>query len=108
MECRFAGYGYHKYYKHLVLNKIDNAFNEGDPALNLASASHDDPQEPWYESSNHSAAAAAEGNCSMCFVPYLSHPLHVLVHVFSKRHAPSLEGIGRAHDPAPLRCECVG
>ncbi|KAI5804482.1 hypothetical protein EDC01DRAFT_422715 [Geopyxis carbonaria] len=42
-----AGYAYHKYYKHLVLHKIDGAFNEGDPALSLASASRDDPKEPW-------------------------------------------------------------
>ncbi|KAL0634173.1 hypothetical protein Q9L58_006911 [Maublancomyces gigas] len=40
-----AGFGYHKYYKHLVLQKINNAFNSGDPALNLATASL---EEPWY------------------------------------------------------------
>jgi hypothetical protein len=30
-----AGYGYHKYYKWLVLKKIQNAFMPGDPALDL-------------------------------------------------------------------------
>ncbi|KAI5298165.1 hypothetical protein KEM55_003734 [Ascosphaera atra] len=30
-----AGYGYHKYYKHIVLKKLDNAFNPGDPVLDL-------------------------------------------------------------------------
>ncbi|KAL6713400.1 hypothetical protein ACLMJK_008865 [Lecanora helva] len=31
-----AGYGYHKYYKYLVLQKMENAFNPGDPVLELA------------------------------------------------------------------------
>ncbi|KAL8714173.1 MAG: hypothetical protein Q9220_001902 [cf. Caloplaca sp. 1 TL-2023] len=31
-----AGYGYHRYYKHLVLQKVENAFKPGDPALELA------------------------------------------------------------------------
>ncbi|KAI5290989.1 hypothetical protein KEM54_006776 [Ascosphaera aggregata] len=30
-----AGYSYHKYYKHLVLQKLDTAFNPGDPVLDL-------------------------------------------------------------------------
>lgn len=30
-----------------MLQKIDNAFNQGDPALNLARAGHNDP---WYNS----------------------------------------------------------
>ncbi|KAI9785188.1 MAG: hypothetical protein M1839_000826 [Geoglossum umbratile] len=33
---RLAGYGYHKYYKHLVLQKIEDAFKAGDPILDLA------------------------------------------------------------------------
>ncbi|EWC44028.1 hypothetical protein DRE_01380 [Drechslerella stenobrocha 248] len=33
-----AGYGYHKYYKHLVLQKMHNAFEPGDPVLELATA----------------------------------------------------------------------
>ena len=33
---RFAGYGYHKYYKYLVLQKMENAFAPGDPVLELA------------------------------------------------------------------------
>ena len=31
-----AGYGYHKYYKHLVLSKMEKAFQPGDPMLDLA------------------------------------------------------------------------
>lgn len=31
-----AGYSYHRYYKHLVLQKIENAFKPGDPVLELA------------------------------------------------------------------------
>ena len=31
-----AGYGYHRYYKHLVLQKMKNAFEPGDPMLELA------------------------------------------------------------------------
>ncbi|KAF8477332.1 hypothetical protein BDZ91DRAFT_709077 [Kalaharituber pfeilii] len=38
-----AGYGYHKYYKHLVLKKIHVAFEPGDPVLELAAAGHDVP-----------------------------------------------------------------
>ncbi|KAI7977976.1 hypothetical protein EIK77_009516, partial [Talaromyces pinophilus] len=34
-----AGYSYHRYYKYLVLHKIDNAFEPGDPALDVAGAS---------------------------------------------------------------------
>lgn len=43
-----AGYGYHRYYKSIVLQKIDNAFNLGDPALNLATACADkEDEQPW-------------------------------------------------------------
>ncbi|EFX06101.1 hypothetical protein CMQ_4170 [Grosmannia clavigera kw1407] len=31
-----AGYGYHKFYKHLVLHKMEKAFDPGDPVLELA------------------------------------------------------------------------
>ncbi|CAI7580602.1 unnamed protein product [Penicillium glandicola] len=31
-----AGYWYHQYYKYLILDKMDNAFNPGDPALEVA------------------------------------------------------------------------
>lgn len=31
-----AGYGYHRYYKYLVLKKMTNAFEPGDPVLELA------------------------------------------------------------------------
>ncbi|KAF3273837.1 hypothetical protein TWF173_002640 [Orbilia oligospora] len=33
-----AGFGYHKYYKNVVLQKINNAFEPGDPVLELAAA----------------------------------------------------------------------
>ncbi|RAH48047.1 ATP-binding protein [Aspergillus brunneoviolaceus CBS 621.78] len=31
-----AGYAYHRYYKYLILEKMENAFNPGDPALEIA------------------------------------------------------------------------
>ena len=34
-----AGYGYHRYYKSLVLQKMENAFKPGDPVLELAALS---------------------------------------------------------------------
>lgn len=34
-----AGWSYHKYYKFLILDKMDNAFNPGDPALEVAGMS---------------------------------------------------------------------
>ena len=34
-----AGYSYHKYYKWLVLHKMEKAFRPGDPALEIAGAS---------------------------------------------------------------------
>lgn len=37
-----VGYSYTRYYKHLVLKKIENAFEPGDPALDLAAASKRD------------------------------------------------------------------
>ncbi|KAJ5643873.1 uncharacterized protein N7484_006380 [Penicillium longicatenatum] len=46
-----AGYSYHRYYKYLVLDKMDNAFNPGDPALEVAgvvSGKHEyNHQEHW-------------------------------------------------------------
>ncbi|KAK6353723.1 hypothetical protein TWF730_008152 [Orbilia blumenaviensis] len=33
-----AGFGYHKYYKSVVLQKMNNAFEPGDPVLELAAA----------------------------------------------------------------------
>ena len=51
-----AGYGYHRYYKYLVLQKMENAFNPGDPVLKLAGldapSSSESPEEikaklPW-------------------------------------------------------------
>lgn len=37
-----AGYSYHRYYKHLVLQKMDNAFQPGDPALEVAGVADDE------------------------------------------------------------------
>ena len=34
-----AGYSYHKYYKHLVLKKMEHAFRPGDPVLEIAGTS---------------------------------------------------------------------
>lgn len=46
---RLAGYAYHRYYKYIMLEKIDNAFNLGDPALNLATARRGEDGKPmWY------------------------------------------------------------
>lgn len=35
-----AGYSYHKYYKWLVLRKMENSFRPGDPVLAMASGTH--------------------------------------------------------------------
>ncbi|KAL9028520.1 MAG: hypothetical protein Q9196_003128 [Gyalolechia fulgens] len=45
-----AGYGYHRYYKYLVLQKVQNAFKPGDPVLELAAlegAPLDNDDEHW-------------------------------------------------------------
>ncbi|KAJ9294446.1 hypothetical protein DTO271G3_7021 [Paecilomyces variotii] len=41
-----AGYSYHKYYKHLVLKKMDKAFQPGDPALTMAGVEGSDVNDP--------------------------------------------------------------
>ena len=33
-----AGYGYHRYYKYLILKKMKKAFDPGDPVLELAAS----------------------------------------------------------------------
>ncbi len=35
---RLAGYGYHRYYKYLILKKMKKAFDPGDPVLELAAS----------------------------------------------------------------------
>ncbi|KAL1857943.1 hypothetical protein Plec18167_001653 [Paecilomyces lecythidis] len=45
-----AGYSYHKYYKYLVLQKMDNAFQPGDPALTMAGVEGADVNTPEDES----------------------------------------------------------
>ncbi|KAM0802196.1 hypothetical protein BDR22DRAFT_887862 [Usnea florida] len=49
-----AGYGYHRYYKYLVLKKMTRAFEPGDPALELAARGKgtnetmlEDDDQPW-------------------------------------------------------------
>lgn len=49
-----AGYGYHRYYKYLVLKKMANAFEPGDPVLELAALGKGAPNtvlqeddQPW-------------------------------------------------------------
>jgi hypothetical protein len=37
------GFGYTKYYKHLVLKKMEHAFDPGDPVLDLAAEGRDTP-----------------------------------------------------------------
>ena len=39
-----AGYGYHRFYKHLVLAKMDLAFEPGDPVLELAALGRGVPE----------------------------------------------------------------
>ncbi|MCJ1398190.1 hypothetical protein MMC11_001387 [Xylographa trunciseda] len=39
----FAGYAYHRYYKNLVLRKMENAFKPGDPILELAALGGQEP-----------------------------------------------------------------
>lgn len=52
-ESSLAGYGYHHYYKYLVLKKMENAFAPGDPVLDLAALTHKghvqhgDDEEHW-------------------------------------------------------------
>ncbi|KAI1419491.1 hypothetical protein F5Y12DRAFT_793724 [Xylaria sp. FL1777] len=41
-----AGYAYHKAYKHLQLKKIENAFEPGDPVLELAAFGKEIPSPP--------------------------------------------------------------
>ena len=53
MSKRLAGYGYHRYYKHLVLQKIDNAFKPGDPVLELAALSSPDSSNAMEEEVDH-------------------------------------------------------
>lgn len=46
-----AGYSYHKYYKWLILHKMENAFRPGDPALEIAGTTTS-PAEPDVETPN--------------------------------------------------------
>ena len=48
-----AGYSYHRYYKRLVLKKIENAFRPGDPVLEMADLSR---------SATSTSTRAAEGD----------------------------------------------
>lgn len=43
-DGRLAGYGYHRYYKYLVLQKMENAFKPGDPVLELAALGGETPK----------------------------------------------------------------
>ena len=44
MRTSLAGYSYHKYYKHLILKKMSNAFAPGDPVLDLAAMTREPPE----------------------------------------------------------------
>lgn len=48
-----AGYGYHRYYKYLVLKKMDNAFKPGDPVLELAAMNNGVPATILQENDSH-------------------------------------------------------
>jgi len=50
---RLAGYGYHRYYKYLVLQKMENAFKPGDPVLDLASMEKGLPNNIPQENNEH-------------------------------------------------------
>jgi len=41
-----VGYSYTRYYKYMVLKKMENAFTPGDPVLELAAASKEVPNQP--------------------------------------------------------------
>lgn len=43
MVLGLAGYGYHRYYKYLVLQKMERAFEPGDPMLELANQGKPSP-----------------------------------------------------------------
>ncbi|KAL8837095.1 MAG: hypothetical protein Q9170_002652 [Blastenia crenularia] len=48
-----AGYGYHRYYKYLVLQKMENAFKPGDPVLDLAALDSAPPTTPGDNDDEH-------------------------------------------------------
>ena len=48
-----AGYGYHKYYKYLILQKMENAFTPGDPVLELAALEDRGSETPEEEDDLH-------------------------------------------------------
>lgn len=45
-----AGYSYHRYYKYVILQKMENAFQPGDPALEVAGV---EPGNHKYQSEEH-------------------------------------------------------
>ncbi|MCJ1436788.1 hypothetical protein MMC27_006170 [Xylographa pallens] len=49
----FAGFAYHKYYKDLVLRKMENAFKPGDPVLELAALGGQEPTNILEEDEEH-------------------------------------------------------
>ena len=54
-----VGYSYTKYYKYLVLEKVEHAFKPGDPYLDLAGQGHGPGSEPdWIERDEQSAIDA--------------------------------------------------
>ena len=52
-DIRLAGYGYHRYYKRLVLKKMENAFAPGDPVLELAALSDQTPTNIFQQGDKH-------------------------------------------------------
>ena len=50
---RLAGYGYHRYYKYLVLRNMKKAFDPGDPVLELAALDSQRPDNVMEEDDRH-------------------------------------------------------
>ena len=53
MVLGLAGYGYHRYYKHLVLQKMERAFDPGDPVLDLANQGKLTPDDQSTDDEKH-------------------------------------------------------
>lgn len=53
MVLGLAGYGYHRYYKYLVLQKMERAFDPGDPMLELANQGKPSPMSMLTDDEKH-------------------------------------------------------
>lgn len=64
-----AGYGYHIYYKGLVLRKMDQAFQPGDPVLTLASPT------PLTSATPASKTGTEQNNADNTFIDRVEQPI---------------------------------